>query len=261
MIDFKKIKIFGKKGLSDAKIFAGNNSSELFMITGLVTLLTSEVLTVIATTKAVKSVEEEKHKVNRIKLTRKEVVKVTWKHYIGPVVTSAAGVGCIIYGNRIGAKKTAALATALGMSQSMLADYKQKTLETIGSDKEKLITEKVANEKINQAGALDEVTLTGHGEVLFYDAMTGHIIKSSRSALREAVIKINERLLDEMYMEYSEFCYEANFDGGYLAGVTGWSVTDGLIKLDLSNAGVSEKGEPYIIIDFLVKPNGQYRNR
>ena len=56
-------------------------------------------------------------------------------------------------------------------------------------------------------------------------------------------------------------CWEIGFDGGYLSSVNGWNVADGKIVVNLSEASVTDDGIPFVIMDFLVRPSGGYRNR
>ena len=256
------IKQVGIKALSSFKSFSSEHSPEMLLITGLVTLGLSQISTVFATKNAIESIENEKHRVGKMRLDKKEVVKVTWRHCIIPVSTFVAGTGCIIQGNSISSQRTAALATALGVSQGMLSDYKKATIEQIGHEKENEITKKLAQQKVDSIESDSDITQTSGGDVLFYDSVTGHLITSSKVAIREALNRINERMFDEVYIEYSEFCYEIGYDGGYLAATNGWNIEDGIIKLsELNEAGVTADGKPYIILDFLIKPSGNYRRR
>jgi len=258
-MDIKKV---GINAVTSFKKFSGEHSPELLLITGLVTLGLSQISTIFATKNAIESVEQEKHRLGKMRLDKKELVRVTWKHCIIPVSTFVAGTGCIIQGNSITSQRTAALATALGVSQGMLSDYKKATIEQIGQEKEQEITKKMAQQKVDAITADSDITKTSGGDVLFYDTVTGHLFTSSKVSVREALNRINERMFDEVYMEYSELCYELGYDGGYLAGINGWNIEDGIVKLsELNEAGVTEDGKPFVILDFLIKPSGNYRRR
>lgn len=262
----ESIKNLGLNTFEKVKKFSGKNSAELFLAGGVLTFGVSELLAIRATRDSMNKIAELKKEqyleTGNAKLTRKHIVKATWRNYIEPAATFVMGAGFIACGANEYSSRNVALATALGVSQGMLNDYKKKTIEALGSEEErKKITEELAKDKIKSLKSDDDITATGKGEVLFYDSCTGHLFKSSKNSIREAVNTINERIFDEVFIEYSELCWEIGFDGGYLSSVNGWNVADGKIVVNLSEASVTDDGIPFVIMDFLVRPSGSYRNR
>ena len=84
---------------------------------GIAGVVTTTVLAIKATPKAVKLVEEEAYE-RKEELTPMEVVKVTWKCYIPTAVSMATSIVCILFANSAHAKRNAALAAAYKISET-----------------------------------------------------------------------------------------------------------------------------------------------
>ena len=91
-------------------------SPEILTGLGVAGMITTVVLSVKATPKAMKLIEEEKfnrqNEQDSIKLTKIETVKVAWKPYIPAIVTGTVSVGCLIGAASVSTRRTAAIATA-----------------------------------------------------------------------------------------------------------------------------------------------------
>ena len=78
------------------KTAISKHSPEILIGFGIAGMLSSTVLAVTATPKAMKLIEEKKHEKGVDKLTVKETVKVAWKCYIPAATTAAASTACLI---------------------------------------------------------------------------------------------------------------------------------------------------------------------
>lgn len=124
------------------------HSPELLVATGLCACVTSVVLGIKATPKALLDIEREKLNQKVDKLTVKETVKIAWKHYIPCMVTVGLGTGAIIGAQKINAGKIAAMTAAIATSETAFTEYKAKAKEVLGKKKEKEIVEAVHQEKV-----------------------------------------------------------------------------------------------------------------
>ena len=94
-------------------------SPEILIGVGITGMISSTVMAVTATPKALILIEAEKSKKEVDILSAKDIVKVTWKCYIPAVATGILGAGCIIGSSAVNAKRNAALAAAYTLSENI----------------------------------------------------------------------------------------------------------------------------------------------
>ena len=135
------------------KMAVSQHSPEILTGIGIVGMITTTVLAVKATPKALTLIEEKKEELELYpgdKLTPVETVKVTWKCYIPAAVTGATSVACLIGTSSVNLRRNTALATAYNLSATALTEYKEKVIESIGEKKEQTIRDKVAEERVKK---------------------------------------------------------------------------------------------------------------
>lgn len=262
----------------DLKFVIGKHSPEILTGIGIAGMITTTVLAVRATPKALELIEDEKRRQNReivkeacrdgqdccpqvTKLKPLEVVKVAWKPYVPAAVTGVASVGCLIGASSVSARRNAALAAAYNLSQTALTEYKEKVIETIGEKKERTIKDKIAQEKVDKNPvSKSEIFVTGRGEVLFLEPVSMRYFTSDIENIRRIVNDINERLTTgvEEYISLSEFYDEIGLSHTATSDDMGWNLgRDGQLKLDYP-ATKTDKGEPCLMLDYHVMPRYDY---
>ena len=232
---------------------------------GIAAGVTSTVLAVKETPKALESIkiaEEEKGE----KLTKMEVVKVTWKHYIPAITTGITAGVCVIGANAVHNKRSAALATACQISATALNEDKEKTLETVGEEAEKQIREKIVKdkEKKNETKATEKgdshaVILSDDGEVIFREPISNQEFRSSKEQVKEVQNDLNGQMIDgDMYISLNEFLSALNLRNHDLGEDIGWTVNDRIsITFALSE---TRSGRPCFEIAYLNQPKHGFRN-
>lgn len=259
--------------LKHAGKFVSKHSPEILTAVGLAGGVTTVILAVKATPKAMELIEEAKRAKQEtiteggtivvsneeVALTKKEVIKASWKPYIPVVVTGLASAACILGSNSISAGRTAALTTAYKISETALAEYKEKVVETVGEVKEKEIRKEIVKDKIEKNPPnKKEVIITEKGETLCFDVLSGRYFKSDMNAIEAAVNKLNKRLLSYDYVSLNEFYDELNLPNVRLGEELGWNMhQDGFVELDFSSH-LSEENKPCLAIDYLVAPRYDY---
>lgn len=242
---------------------------------GIAGMITTTVLAVKATPKALARIEEEKEIVHRNLLAEakeegldavvtvenlkpKDVVRVTWKYYIPAVVTCAVSTACLIGASSVSAKRHAALATAYTLSEAAMKEYQEKVIETIGEKKEKSIRSAIAKDKLEQNPvSTKEIVITDAGSTLCYDAISGRYFKSDKMKIDRAVNELNRRMLNEGYISLNEFYYEVGLGYVPIGDDLGWRTDKGLIELDY-DSHVASDGTPCLVIGFMVAPKRDY---
>ena len=247
------------KFFTDAKKTISNHSPEILTGLGIAGFITTTVMAVKATPKAMWLIEEEKDTLEKDRLTVVETVKVAWKPYIPAAITGVSSVACIIGASSVNYKRNAALATAYQVSRAALSEYKEKVVETIGEKKEKQIRDKVAKDKIEKHPASKtEVIITDNGNVLCYDPLSGRYFNSSIEYIRKVVNDLNFRMIGgEMYISLNEFYNEIGLSDIKRGDDIGWNISRGQIEVSFSSQ-LSDDGKPCIVIDYMVDPREDF---
>lgn len=253
------------------------HSPEIMTGIGIAGMITTTVLAVKATPKALMLIDSKKQEIfdeldpsevpdnntnyKDLQLKPIEVVKVAWKPYIPAAVTCVASVTCLIGASSVNAKRNAALATAYELSKTALTEYKEKVVETVGEKKEEIIREKVAQKKVdNNPVSKSEVIMTGSGDVLFLEPVSMRYFKSDIENIRKIINDLNYRLTTGMeeYISLSELYDEIGLTHTAQSDDIGWNIyRDGQINIDFP-ATKTEKGEPCLMLEYNVEPRYDY---
>lgn len=242
------------KFINDVKTTLDKNSPAILTGIGITGMITTTVLAVKATPKALMLIDEAENEKCE-ELTALETVKVAWKPYIPAVVSGTVSVACIIGANSVNAKRNAALATAYKLSEEALSIYKDKVIETIGEKKEKTVREKVAQEKIDRDNIeTKSVIVAGPGTTLCYDSISSRYFTSDMESIRRAINNVNERLISQDYVALNELYSELGLEHVSIGWNIGWNISsDGLIEINYSSA-IAKDGRPCLVLNYEVEP-------
>ena len=241
------------------------HSPEILIGIGVTSLVTATVTAVKATPKALNLIEEtkreKKHNGEEPTLTKREVIKKTWKCYIPSAISVVAGTACIIGAHTVHAKRSAALATAYKLTEKAFDEFKEATVETVSEKKLGEIKEKVAEKKLENGPRTEEeahVTITGKGNTLCYDSITGRYFRSSKESIREAVNDLNDQLNNEDYAPLNDLYYRINLEETKMGGYLGWNRGyDGLLDVEFASK-IAPWGEPCLVMDYRIYPRYDY---
>ena len=218
------------KFINSAKVWTTKHSPEILTGIGIAGMITTTVLAVKATPKALELIDQRKFELEAEKLPPIEVVKVAWKPYILATVTGVASVACLIGSSRVSARRNAALATAYQLSTTALSEYQNEVLDTIGEKKDQLIREKVAQKQIDKLPTPEEdFEYTGNGQELCLDPLSQRYFVSDITTVRNAAITLNKRMqqsicgsasLNDFYselgLEHIDIGYDMGWNANYL---------------------------------------------
>ena len=230
------------------------HSPEILTGLGIAGMITTTVLAVKATPKALDLINDRKDELETEKLPPIEVVKTAWKCYIPAAVTCATSTACLIGASSVHLKRNAALATAYKLSESAISEYKDAVIDKLGEKKEQTIRDKVAEEKMKKNPvSSSEVFITEKGNTLCYDTISGRYFKSDIDRIKRAENAINKQLLDEMYVSLNDLYDELDLDHTKLGDELGWKIDDGLVELYFSSQ-LADDGTPCVVMDFTRAP-------
>lgn len=248
------------KVLSSVRTSMAKHSPEILTGIGIAGMITTTVMAVRATPKALILIEERKEEIGAEKLEAMDMVKTTWACYIPAAITGTLSVACLIGASSVNARRNAALATAYTLSESALKDYQGKVIEMFGEKKNEAVKDAVAKDKVEKNPVVTrEVIITEKGNTLCYDAISGRYFKSDIEKIKKAECELNRQMLDDMYVSLNDFYYEIGLDSVKLGDELGWNVDSGYIDLSFSSQLASD-GTPCLVIDYSVAPRYDYRN-
>ena len=245
----------------DIRKFASKRSPEILTGIGIAGMITTTILAVRATPKALELIEEQKEEESVDELSSFEVVKVAWKPYIPAIVTCVASTACLIGASSVNTKRNTALATAYKLSETALSEYRDKVVETIGEKKERIVRDKVAEERVKKNPvSKNEVIITGNGKTLCFDPISGRYFMCSIETIKKAENTLNKQMLHDIsgYVSLNEFYDELGLDHTSVGNDLGWN-TNQLIDIDFSSQ-LNDNGEPSVVLDYLVAPKCDYYN-
>lgn len=258
--------------VKSAKTIIGKYSPEILTGIGIAGMITTTILAVKATPKALKLLEDEKTR--RIEndgaynedqnihvaepMTKLEIVKTCWKPYIPATITCVGSTACLIAASSVSAKRITALSAAYKLSETALTEYKEKVVETIGEKKEQEIRKAIKEDKIvNNPVSTKEVLITEKGNTLCYDIISGRYFKSDIDKIKKAENILNKRMMNEMYISLNEMYDELGLSPTKLGNELGWNLDDGLIDFDFSSH-LADDGTPCLAVDYAVAPRYDY---
>ena len=249
-----------KKGLFNKIIDkTKEHSPEILIGAGIASMVTSTVLAVRATPKALDLIENKKAELGTTYLTKKETVQVAWKPYIPSIITGGVGIACIIGGTTTNLKRQSALAAVYALSESTLKEYKTKVKEKLGDEGARKIEEEV-NSKVGKARIKERPVIvdsdespyvenTGCGQTLFYDSLSGRYFRSSMNAIDRAVNNLNKSLMQDYYMTVNDLYNEIGISTIGAGSLIGWSTEKEMCEVTYSTE-INESGLPYVILGF-----------
>lgn len=247
-----------QKVFRDIRVGLSRHSPEILTGVGIAGMLTTTVLAVRATPKALELIEDEKEKQEVDKLPPIEVVKVGWKPYIPAVITGVCSTACLIGASSVNARRNAALATAYKLSETALTEYKSKVVETIGEKKEQAIREEIDKDHIERNPvSKKQIIITDGGDTLCYDTLSGRYFESSIEKIRRIENDLNARMLVDMYVSLDEFYDELGLEHTAFSYDLGWCVDKGLIKITFSSQ-IADNGKPCVVLNYETAPKYDY---
>ena len=234
------------------------HSPEIYTGAGIACGIGALVVGIVGAIRATKKVDEIKEEQEVEKLPAKEVIKHTWPYFIPAVGLEIASASFMLGANSVSRKTIGALSTAYSLSEGAYRRYKEKVVETLGEKKEKEIHEAVLDEAVKDKPPKKEYIIeTTHGDVLFFDVVTGQYFTSCIQYVKEVINNLNRRMLCEDYVSHNELAYELGEEESISGEKLGWNIKKGLIDVYFS-AKVMQDGRPCVVLEYSVPPMYHY---
>lgn len=239
-----------------AQKLVADNSPTILTVAAVAGVVTTVVLVAKAAPKAHMDIlNEQSERTDELDLADK--VLLTYKHYLPAVGTGVLTISCIIMANTINAKRTSALAGAVGLSELAFKNYREKVVEHIGEKKETKVHDEVMQDVVNRNPLGDnQVIITGKGPSLFLDNFTERYFQSDMESIRRAVNDINEQIFAQDSASLNDFYNAIGIKGNKVGDDLGWTQTN---KLEIRySATLTEDGVPCGVIDYRKSPIRDY---
>jgi|WetSurSiteA1Bulk_404760.scaffolds.fasta_scaffold00900_16 hypothetical protein len=229
-------------------------SPTLLIICGVSGFLTSLALVHNAGIKAARLIDDTEVYYNK-ELTKKEMLELTWKCYIPSVISSTVTLACFLGAHSINLKRNAAIAGLYTITEASLKEYKAKVIETIGEKKEEKLRGEIDQARLlaNPLESDSQVIITGNGETLFYDSLSGRYFKNNYDTVNRLLNEFNRDLMIQNSMSLNEFYHLIGLMHTEMGRNTGWDIEYGLITI-LYSAKITSDGKPCIVMNFDPNP-------
>lgn len=186
--------------LRKSQKFVKRNGSTILTVTGGVGVVTTTVLAIKATPKALMLLEEaEKEKGEE--LTKIEKVQVATPVYIPMVISGVATLACIFGANILNKRQQAALISAYALLDNSYKEYKGKVKELYGEDANDQVMAEIVKDKYEESEEIE----TNSDEILFYDTFSDQFFLSTRVRVSQAEYNLNRSISMDGYASLNEF--------------------------------------------------------
>lgn len=201
-----------RKSVFHVSRVAKQHAPEILAVIGVGGFITTAVLAVKATPEAEELIEEKKEELGKDELTVVETVKAAYKPYLPAIFTGTTSALCIIGSVNTSLKRNAALATAYRMSQTMMDEYREKTIDLFGEKKDSKIRSAIAKDHIDKDEPDNDVNVIDSDDddkgfkILVRDELSGYYLPVKdldiiRYAIGRGYDK-QEKSFDESMSEY-----------------------------------------------------------
>ena len=244
--------------LKTSRMFIKRNASTILTVVGGAGVVTTTVLAVKATPKALTLLEEAKKEKGE-DLTVLEKVLVTTPTYIPTVVSGMTTLACIFGANMLNKRQQAALMSAYALLDNSFKEYKVKVNELYGEDANDQIKEELAKDKYEEK----EIK---NNEVLFYDDYSGRFFTSTLVKVKEAEYNLNRDIHLQGWAELNDLYRYLDIDGVDGGDVLGWSEGGNYESywqawVDFNHkTTTTDDGQEYIILTMFQEPYVDYES-
>ena len=244
---------------------ADKHAPEILTSIGIGGMITTTIMAVSATPKAILILNEEECRRSKNeaepKISKKEVVKLTWKCYVPSALVGGMSVACLIGASAVSAKRNAAIATAYTLAESALKTYQEKVIETIGEKKEESIRDAVAKYQIERNPPTSQnIIITNRGETLCYDTISARYFKIDIDKIRRIENDLYTQINNDGYVALNDFYYELGLEGISVGYDLGWNVDDGRMEIYFTSQ-LTPDDTPCLVLNYRVAPKYDYSKR
>lgn len=199
------------------QLFLKRNSSTILTCVGAVGVVTTSVMAVKATPKAIILLDEAKRE-KGAELTKTEAIAVAGPAYILSILVGASTIACIFGANYLSKRHQAFLMSAYALLASSYKDYKNKVREMLGEEGHSEVRNDILKYKYNET----DIEIEPEKE-LFYDEFSGQYFQATMEDVLNAEYQINRDIQTQGWATFRDFCDQVGIEDYDDGGVLGWS--------------------------------------
>lgn len=226
---------------------------ELLTVFGGLGMLTTVVLAVKATPRAMAAIEAEKKERNVEEITPVETIKVAGKYYLPAVMTGAASIGCLAGSATVSHRRIAALIASQQITEVAMTEG-AKVVEDFANKTKVAETDKKADDK---RPPNSEVVSNGGDEWLCVEAISGRRFKSSINKMRSVMNELNRQMLFDSYVTLSDLYDMLGLEHTADSDDRGWKISHDFIEPRFETR-LLDDGAPCIVLDYARRPKDLY---
>lgn len=230
------------------------HSPTILTTIGVIGTISTAVLATRAAFRAARIIHEEKERHGE--LEPKYMVEVTYKEFVPPVVTGLVTISAIVGANRVGSRRTAAIAAAFATTDRAFSEYRSKILDRVGEKKERAYRDEIVQDQVARDEAITKEVIVLSGEVLCLDRYSGRYFSSDMETIKAAQNKVNYAVNNYFYASLTDFYNGLGIRPTSQSDDVGWNA-DKLLELEFSSA-IADDGRPCLAFEFSVVPIRNY---
>jgi hypothetical protein len=200
-------------------------------------------------------------------IDEKGLTKENWKEgakelapiFVKPVVVGMLTATCMVGSTTLSQRRQAALASMLALSEKDLKDIDSKIRSEYGDKKAEKLHDDINEDRVKaNPPESSQIIVTGNGESLCYDSLTGRYFKSDIETIRRVINTANQRINAGEYISVNDYCDLIGLPDSDLGWDLGWGMAStGLIDVRFTSC-ISTEGQPVLVIEHKVKPEVKY---
>lgn len=185
-------------------------------------------------------------------LSNHQKIEAVWKLYIPAFGVGSMSVAAIVFANRIGTRRAAAMTAAYALSERAYSEYKDKVVDQIGKVKEQKVRDEIAQDRVSALPANQQVIITNGGKQLFMDAYSSRVFESDMETVKKAQNDTNHEILNHGYASLSDLYGRLGLPNTKISDDLGWN-SDKLMEMTFSTT-LTDDQRSCIVVDFTVAP-------
>lgn len=187
---------------------------------------------------------------------KKKAAKLVWKEFIPPAISASLTITAIVFANRIGTRRAAAMAAAFTTSERVFSEYREEVVKKIGAKKENEVRDEVHKREAAR-NPVPTTLIIGDGKVPCLDVPSGQWWECDMVTIKGAENAINYQLLNQDTATQTDYYSLVGIPANSTSGDMGWHVMDKKLNLHIHH-GIAEEGpykdKPYISVDYAMIP-------
>ena len=157
-------------------------------------------------------------------LTLKNKIKLVWPAYIPAAAMGALTIAAIVTSQSISARRQAAVVSLYTITDKAYAEYRDKVIEKIGEKQELSIRDDISKDRLIKDDVVNkEVIITGNGDQLCYDELSGRVFMSNADKLLKAQNDLNNAIIRNEYASQNDWYGLIGLDPLVYGDELGWN--------------------------------------